>query len=156
MAIDTATRTRILAGEAAGLRLVARFKKQDYACVVSNNPEDSAKKVFVLEHDGTEHSSLSAAGSAIMGGVSCNGWRFWSVSGTEPAPNEQPEPGPRSAKRKPGGAKLIKRVANQQGIAEGSVRYFCSSCMAGFIVDDGSEPMTCPQGHPATAEPATA
>jgi hypothetical protein len=33
--------------------------------------------------DGREFTSPSSAGKAAMGGVSCNGWRFWSIAGTE-------------------------------------------------------------------------
>src|SRR5947209_5367876 len=66
-----------------GARLVARFKRQEYACVVKLVVEDQQplKRVYILEHDRSEHPSLSAAGSAVMGGTACNGWRFWSLEG---------------------------------------------------------------------------
>ena len=40
--------------------------------------------------DGREFASPSAAGKAVMGGTACNGWRFWSVAGAEPAAGATP------------------------------------------------------------------
>ena len=140
---------------AGGTRLVARFKKQEYACTVKLVVEgqDPLKKVYVLEHDGSEHKSPSAAGSAVMGGVACNGWRFWSVAGQQSTSVERPaKTAAKGSKRKakPGnGGQLIKPLDDQADVPEGSVRYFCSGCMAGFNVDDGTEPVTCPEGHSA-------
>jgi hypothetical protein len=168
MAIDEATRTRILAGEAAGLRLVARFKKQAFACVVIGKPEDSSKKVYLLEHDGSEHTSLSAAGSAVMGGVACNGWRFWTTAeqaeaaqaakAAKPAkePKEPKEPkadADAAPKRKPGRpARMIKVAKSQDGVADHMTRYFCSDCMDEFDAPTGELRPVCPQGH--TDQPA--
>ena len=80
-----------------GTRLVGRCKKQDhFADVVA--AEDGSIRYRLS--DGREFKSLSAAGSAVMGGVACNGWRFWSLvkgeeaeagegSGAEPAAEEE-------------------------------------------------------------------
>lgn len=58
-----------------GMRLVATYKGRTYACTVGN---DTDKPTFAL-NDGRRFKSPSAAGSAVMGGIACNGWRFWSV-----------------------------------------------------------------------------
>jgi hypothetical protein len=151
MAIDTATRTRILAGEAAGLRLVARFKKQDYACIVSGKPEDSSEKVFLLEHDGSEHTSLSAAASAVMNGSAANGWRFWSLEGDLKEPRAASIPAAETdaaPKRKPGRpARMIKLLKDQSGVAENMTRYFCSGEMNSFDAPSSVLRPSCPQGH---------
>ena len=69
---------------AAGTRLVARYKKQDRTCEVVETAEGLRYRL----DNGTEHKSPSSAGKAAMDGVACNGWRFWSVAGTEPAKRE--------------------------------------------------------------------
>lgn len=58
---------------AAGTSLVAHYKGTDYRATITEG------RRCRLE-DGREFGSLSAAGSAITGGVACNGWRFWSVA----------------------------------------------------------------------------
>src|SRR2546423_11556784 len=81
-----------------GTVLVARYKKQDRRCEVVETPDGVRYRL----DDGTEHRSPSSAGKAAMDGVACNGWRFWSVQGTEPAPRrpKAEKPG-KSAKAKP-------------------------------------------------------
>jgi len=123
----------------AGTRLVARYKGQTYSAKVVQT-EDGLR--YRLE-DGREFKSPSAAGSAVMGGVACNGWRFWSLEGQEPAPEERKEP---KAKGK-GRFRTIKKLPNQQGLEEGQVRYWCSACQKSFIVQDEQEPEACPEGH---------
>src|SRR5436190_20703818 len=68
-----------------GTVLVGRYKKQDRTCEVVEAPDGVRYRL----DDGTEHKSPSSAGEAAMDGVACNGWRFWSVRGREPA---QPAP----------------------------------------------------------------
>ena len=63
-----------------GTVLVARYKKEEHRCTVV---EGEGGKLIYRVHGGEDYSSPSAAGSAVMGGVACNGWRFWSVEGTE-------------------------------------------------------------------------
>src|SRR3990170_4545441 len=62
-----------------GTVLVARYKKQDRTCEVVQTDDGLRYRL----DDGTEHKSPSSAGKAAMGGVACNGWRFWSLQGTE-------------------------------------------------------------------------
>jgi hypothetical protein len=57
-----------------GTRLVANYKKTRFVCTVEAGEEEGAL-AFVLE-DGSRHKSPSAAGSKVMGGTACNGWRF--------------------------------------------------------------------------------
>ena len=61
----------------AGTKLVARYKKQEHTCEVVE--VDGAIRYRLA--DGREFKSPSSAGSAVMGGTACNGWRFWSVAG---------------------------------------------------------------------------
>src|SRR5258707_8952055 len=68
-----------------GTTLVARHKKTTFTCEVVVDGE--GKRRYRLP-DGKAFTSPSAAGSAIMNGVACNGWRFWSVQGEEPAAAE--------------------------------------------------------------------
>jgi hypothetical protein len=63
-----------------GTVLVARYKKRDHRCTVVKG-EDG--KLVYRVHGGKDYTSPSAAGTAVMGGVACNGWRFWTVEGTE-------------------------------------------------------------------------
>ena len=71
---------------AAGTRLVARYKKQDRTCEVVETADGLRYRL----DDGTEHRSPSSAGKAAMDGVACNGWRFWSIEGTE-KPKREPK-----------------------------------------------------------------
>ena len=73
---------------AVGTRLVAKYKGKDYLATVV---EDGAGKMHIRLEEGRAYKSLSAAGSAIMGGQACNGWRFWSVEKEETEPSEQPK-----------------------------------------------------------------
>src|SRR5947207_12126653 len=68
----------------AGTVLVARYKKQDRTCEVVETPDGVRYRL----DDGREHKSPSSTGKAAMDGVACNGWRFWSVQGSEPARRE--------------------------------------------------------------------
>jgi rubrerythrin len=131
-----------------GTVLVATYKKAAHTCEVV---EREGKTLY--EYAGKTYTSPSAAGSAVMGGVSCNGWRFWSVEGTEPAP--KPAKATETATRTENGKKLlrqIKRVPNQKGVAEGSTKWFCSACMNGFVAEGKSTPETCPEGHAREVE----
>lgn len=137
-----------------GTRLVATYKKQHHACIVSAGEDD--KLVFTLE-DGRAFSSPSAAGSAVMNGAACNGWRFWSVEGEATAStNAAPQPSeaaskPRRSKAKASGEhRAINPASSQKGASEGMTKYFCDSCMSGFEhPTDLGAPDSCPQGHPA-------
>lgn len=73
MAIDGGLRGRL----APGTRLTARYRGADYEVAVVSAPDGKTRYRLA---DGREFRSPSAAGSAVMGGIACNGWRFWSVS----------------------------------------------------------------------------
>src|SRR3972149_3456379 len=65
----------------AGTKLTARYKGQEHTAEVVKTEEGLRYRL----EDGREFKSPSSAGSTIMGGSACNGWRFWSVAGTEAA-----------------------------------------------------------------------
>ena len=127
-----------------GTRLVASYRKQAHACMVEKRDEGGGF-LFVLE-DGRKFKSASSAASALMGGKAVNGWRFWSVQGTKPKAKEGGEkPETQAAKSK----RLVYRVPNQKGVAEGQSRWFCRACMKGFVIVGGGQPEVCPEGHRA-------
>ena len=70
-----------------GTVLTARYKKEERTCEVVQTDDGLRYRL----DDGTEHKSPSSAGKAAMEGVACNGWRFWTVQGTE-TPKRQPKP----------------------------------------------------------------
>ncbi len=118
---------------AAGTKLVARYKGKEYTAEVVE-AEDGLR--YRLE-DGKEFKSVSSAGSSVMGGSACNGWRFWSVAGREPKAKKASK---KSGKQKgnPGNG-LIERMEDG--------RYFCSACQEAFDAPKGVEPQGCPKGH---------
>jgi len=141
----------------AGTRLVGRYKKQEHFAEVVKGEDGS---IGYRLDDGQTFTSLSAAGSAVMGGVACNGWRFWSLvkegdAEVETEVGEKPRAtGSRGRKKAPQSPdKIIRRTENQEGLAEGQVRYFCAACLETFIEEGDQEPQTCPAGHRAEAEP---
>ncbi len=118
---------------AAGTKLVARYKGKEYAAEVVKTEEGLRYRL----EDGKEFKSPSSAGSAVMGGSACNGWRFWSVAGQEPKPKKTSK---KAAKENanPGNG-LIERMEDG--------RYFCSACQEAFDAPKGVEPQGCPKGH---------
>ena len=116
-----------------GTRLMASYRKQAVVCMVEKR-----------EEDGKRYRSPSSAASAVMGGKAVNGWRFWSIQGAEPKGKEGGErPETQAAKPK----RLVYRVPNQKGIAEGQSRWFCQACMKGFVIEGSGQPEVCPEGH---------
>ncbi len=101
-----------------GTVLVARYKKRDHRCEVVKGAE--GKVAFRV--GGKEYGSPSAAGSAVMGGVACNGWRFWTPEGTEtkkPAKSaKKVAPKTKAAAKPKGKAKRARRVAGGANGAE--------------------------------------
>ena len=79
-----------------GTKLVARYKNTEYRCEVVAGKEEGGKSRYRLP-DGREFTSPSAAGSAVMDGVACNGWRFWSLEGEVPAKAAKPKAKPKRA-----------------------------------------------------------
>jgi hypothetical protein len=130
----------------AGTRLVANYKKQTYVCSVEA-AKGGEGVAYVLE-DGSRHKSPSAAAMKVMGGKAVNGWRFWSLEGEEPAPTAADRPEKPAKEPKPKKSrKLIYRSPNQQRVAEGKTRWFCTACMKSFVVDGSQEPQVCAEGH---------
>jgi len=62
-----------------GTVLQARYKGRGRTCEVVHTADGLRYRL----DDGREFTSPSSAGKAAMNGVACNGWRFWSVEGTE-------------------------------------------------------------------------
>jgi hypothetical protein len=151
-----------------GTRLVADYKKTRYVCTVVA-AEEGEGVLYALK-DGKKFKSPSAAGSAVMGGTACNGWRFWTVEGEEP-PAKEPrakEPKAKAARREGAKAekkprkrstkafKLIEAMPDQTGVPEGMARFWCHGCQDGFEAEDGKLPEQCPQGHRADDPELTA
>ena len=78
----------------AGTALTARYKQQDRTCEVVQTDDGLRYKL----DNGELFQSPSSAGKAAMGGVACNGWRFWSVQGTETPEREPKAKAEKSAK----------------------------------------------------------
>ena len=137
----------------AGTKLVATYKKERFECLVLEDHEGNLGFELIRVSDGQAgeiYKSLSAAGSAVMGGVACNGWRFWTPEGEVKPPSE---PKAKTAKTKKGALlKQIRRVPNQKGVPEGSTKWFCSACMKGFVAEWTTDPETCPEGHAREVE----
>jgi hypothetical protein len=140
---------------APGTRLVGTYKKTAYVCEVVSTPEKEL--AFQLE-DGRLFASPSAAGKAVMNGVACNGWRFWSREGAVPtnAPKAEKPAQADGQSRVSKRVRQIRKLPNQRGVPEGETRWFCSGCMKGFTMPTGQEPGACPEGHPSEVEDAFA
>jgi hypothetical protein len=118
----------------AGTKLVARYKGKDYTCQVVDTKE--GRRYIVddgADFQAADFKSPSSAGSAVMGGSACNGWRFWSIEGQEPTPKRA-------------------RKANPDGAAKGfrqldDGRYYCEACAEPFTAPKDVTPQGCPKGH---------
>jgi len=139
---------------AVGTKLVARYRGHEYGCVVTAGKDDKiAYRMECPDHPDLhlkEFKSPSSAGSAIMGGSACNGWRFWSlptgqagVAGADAKPKKEPR---KAAKKADPGNGLITRLEDG--------RWFCSACQEPFAAPAGVEPQGCPKGHIAEDFPA--
>ncbi len=125
----------------AGTILAGRYKGKHYECTVL---ESEGVKVYSLE-DGSIHKSPSAAASKLMHGASVNGWRFWSLAtGGDEKPARGAKPTKSIATKT---LKVIKKMPNQKGVAEGSTKFWCSGCMKAFVAESLLPPETCPEGH---------
>jgi hypothetical protein len=137
-----------------GTRLVADYKKQRFVCTVEAGEEGEV--LYALE-EGKKFKSPSAAGSAVMGGTACNGWRFWNVEGAEPPAKEVkpaakkggPKNGRKTRKPRTTSTKLIYAMPDQSGVPDGMARFWCNACMDSFEAEDGKLPTECPAGHKA-------
>ena len=133
---------------------MANYRKQAHACMVEKADEGGGI-LFLLE-DGRKFKSASSAASALMGGKAVNGWRFWSVQGAEPKVKEGKEGGEKPETQASKSKRLVYRVPNQKGIAEGQSRWFCRACMKGFVIGGDRQPEACPAGHRANNSERTA
>jgi hypothetical protein len=116
---------------APGTKLVARYKGKEYAAEVVKTKEGVRYRL----EDRREFKSPSSAGSAVMGGSACNGWRFWSLAGSEEAKPKKAAKKATKANGKPG----FKRLDDG--------RFFCDSCMEPFDAPKDVTPQGCPKGH---------
>jgi len=131
---------------AVGTRLIANYKKARYVCTVEA-AESGEGVVYALE-GGKRHKSPSSAGMEVMGGKAVNGWRFWTVEGDAPAASEAPAaPATERPAKTRKARKAIYKVPNQQGVAQGKTKWFCTACMRSFVQDGDAEPQVCPEGH---------
>ena len=142
---------------AAGTALVGTYRKQEHRVLVLG--EAGPEQSFELDGE-TTFKSLSSAAKAVMGGISANGWRFWSLE-TEAAAKaeakasakaEKAAAKPKTSKTKSHMVKIIKRLPNQKGVPEGETKWFCSGCMAAFVTPGTEMPEACPEGHPRVEE----
>ena len=131
--------------------LVGTYKKLEHRVLVLGEP--GPEQGFELDN-GTIYKSLSSAAKAVMGGISANGWRFWSLEGEAQAKRtEKAGKATLSAVVETGAGwkrqlVQIRKLPNQKGAPEGQTRWFCSSCMAAFNATTGIRPEECPEGHP--------
>jgi hypothetical protein len=123
----------------AGQKLVAAYRKQDYSCTMKST-KDGLR--FVLD-DGREFKSPSSAASAVMGGQSANGWRFWSIEGDA------------KPKSSAGPVKAPKAEHTIKPMKDDPTRFWCSGCMDSFPVTEGETSAACPQGHTNEAAEAS-
>ena len=141
-----------------GTKLVATYKKETFVCEVVQTEEGLRYRV-----EGKDHKSPSAAGSAVMGGQACNGWRFWSLEGEAPAPRgrksaetegQDQGDGTPAEVGQPAGrkGKVIRKAANQKGVPEGQTRWYCCACAKSFY-GTAEAPAVCPEGHRAETDP---
>jgi hypothetical protein len=126
---------------APGTKLVGSYKKALHICEVVATPEGETRYQLA---DGRLFKSPSSAAKAVMGGISANGWRFWSLEGALAEPTAEK---PAKKARKSKLLQQIKKLRNQKDAPEGQTAWFCSGCMAGFTMPIGQEPATCPEGH---------
>ena len=90
----------------AGTVLSATYKKQERTCEVVQTDDGLRYRL----DDGREFTSPSSAGKAAMDGVACNGWRFWSIAGTEKPKREPKAKAAKPATKKPAKAKVAKKT----------------------------------------------
>ncbi len=81
----------------AGTVLAGRYKGRAWRCAVVAGEDGEVR--YRLE-DGREFKTPSGAGSAVMGGVACNGWRFWSQARSEASAKAKITPSKVATKKK--------------------------------------------------------
>ena len=99
----------------AGTVLRARHKGQEHTCEVVETDDGLRYRL----DDGHEFTSPSSAGKAAMGGVSCNGWHFWSLAGEgKPTVRAAPKKPVRAKAEKEGKAKAKKPATEHKAAVE--------------------------------------
>ena len=121
-----------------GTVLVARYKKAQHRCEVVAG--EDGKVVFRIK-GGKEYGSPSAAGSAVMGGTACNGWRFWSLEGQEltAKPARTPKAGKKAgakAKAAPKPKRAAKARKPSNNGAAPAAKIACGQCRETFATTD--------------------
>ncbi|MBI5284199.1 MAG: hypothetical protein HY874_03810 [Chloroflexi bacterium] len=121
-----------------GTVLHARYKGTARTCEVVQTADGLRYRL----DDGWEFASPSSAGKAAMDGVSCNGWRFWSIAGTgktkrkpkadKPAKAKKAHAAKKSAKAKaakPKKSKAVRAAAtSDRSVAAETASYGCGVC----------------------------
>ena len=147
-----------------GTRLVARYRKEEWQAEVLDT--DPATYALCgeqrLTNQAASYKSLSAAGSAVMGGINCNGWRFWSLEGeaSTKAPRERKaKAAPKEKKPKAATAARTPRERKPKPTIDKSKvlhiiealtgTWWCNACMDAFEAAVGAIPEICPSGHRA-------
>ena len=133
-----------------GTELVGRYKQTQYRATVREDgiyvePAPLTPATAADAHG--PFKTLSAAGRAVMGGISCNGWRFWSLAGEKIIGSELAPAGKTPAVKATRVAQ-IRKLPNQKNVPEGQTKHFCSACKASFLVAGTETPEACPSGHP--------
>ncbi len=90
-----------------GTVLVARHKGKEHRCEVVAGEEGRARYRL---GDGREFKSPSSAGSAVMGGTACNGWRFWSLASEGEAVKAEAKPAKRATKTRTKRARTLSKT----------------------------------------------
>lgn len=126
-----------------GERLAANYRgRTHYVDVVESGGSGVA---FRLD-TGDVFTSISAAGSHIMGGISCNGWRFWSrVDDLRPPRQVAGRPAPVAHRPKPQPNRNLRPMPSGSATTP---TWWCSSCLAPFTRQQSGSPVECPEGHP--------
>jgi hypothetical protein len=106
----------------AGTKLVAKYKGEHWMIEVLPGEPKTYGFVGKRPSEAAQvYKSPSSAGSAVMGGTACNGWRFWSLDGgaaqTEPARTKKEKAPTARSKAAAKPRKIIYRDPNQSKIA---------------------------------------
>ncbi len=100
----------------AGTKLVGRHKGKEYRAEVVAGEEGRVRYRLA---DGREFRTPSAAGSAVMDGVACNGWRFWSVAGNDAGAKAEPKLAKVTAKKEKRSARALPKTKPQGKVKVG-------------------------------------
>lgn len=166
----------------AGTELAARYKGEIYSCTViaaqdggvAYRLHDFTKDNDAIVRSDGAHIDLgtpSAAGTAVLNGQACNGWRFWSLKDELAAPKEPKVKTPKAAReprvpkpkvvrepkvrtprvKKGATAKssaVFFKTEKQTNVPEGQERWWCNACADAFYLPlNSAEPDACAKGH---------